>query len=64
MMLGVDDDIRPNIKEEKFLNPSGSRNRTMSMAFLVNDKTPMHGRQWLQVHCSRCCCRHGVNWIT
>ena len=42
MMLGVDDDIRPNIKEEKFFEPVRVKGiRTMSMAFLVNDKTPM-----------------------
>ena len=42
MMLGVDDDIRPNIKEEKFFEPIRVKGiRTMSMAFLVNDKTPM-----------------------
>ena len=42
MMLGVDDDIRPKIKEEKFFEPVRVKGiRTMSMAFLVNDKTPM-----------------------
>ena len=42
MMLGVDDNIRPNIKEEKFFEPVRVKGiRTMSMAFLVNDKTPM-----------------------
>ncbi len=42
LMLGVDDDIRPNIKEEKFFEPIRVKGiRTMSMAFLVNDKTPM-----------------------
>ena len=37
----------------------------MSMAFLVNDKTPMVWRgPMAAVHCSRCYCRrYGVNWI-
>ena len=42
MMMGVDGNTRPNIKDEKFFEPVRVKGiRTMSMAFLVSDKTPM-----------------------
>ena len=42
MMMGVDGNTRPNIKDEKFFEPVRAKGiRTMSMAFLVSDKTPM-----------------------
>ena len=42
MMMGVDGNTRPHIKDEKFFEPVRVKGiRTMSMAFLVSDKTPM-----------------------
>ena len=42
MMLGVPEDQRPEVVEEKFFKPIVAQGlSTMSMAYLTTDKTPM-----------------------